>query len=486
MPVCSVMANSRKRTPKPDPVERQLLDALRAAVAENDEVGAASSADGAAAATPTLIAFSGGRDSTALLDAACRLRRSRASGLRQLIAVHVHHGLAAEAERWADFCKAMCERLEVPLDLRRVRVERTGRGIEDAARVARYEALAAAAAEYGAIAVLTAHHRDDRIESFLMHWLRGAGLSGLTGFAATRRFAEGRALLLRPWLAVPRADIEYYVQLHELAFVEDPSNAEPRLLRSALRTQVLPVLRTIRPGFLRPAARSIELLTEAAEVIEELAAADLMFCTAEAPEGMLRLDRLGQLSDARRATAVRAWLAAQGEEAPPRARLQQIITQALARRSDTRMRVRIGGREVRRHRGYLLLRAASVERHGEATVHWDGEGEIAVPAWGGVLRFVATTEAGFERDWLRAAPLHLRGRGGGERFKPHATRPSKTLKRLFQDAGIAEFERAALPLVWRDDRLIYVAGLGADARLVDTDGPRIRLQWQADAALLQQ
>ena len=72
----------------------------------------------------------------------------------------------------------------------------------------------------------------------------------------------------------------------------------------------------------------------------------------------------------------------------------------------------------------------------------------------------------------------------GERFKPHPTRPSKTLKRLFQDAGIAEFERAALPLVWRDDRLIFVAGLGADARLVDRDGARVRLEWVPDATLL--
>ena len=72
-------------------------------------------------------------------------------------------------------------------------------------------------------------------------------------------------------------------------------------------------------------------------------------------------------------------------------------------------------------------------------------------------------EEGFDPAWLRETVLEVRPRGGGERFKPHPARPSKTLKRLFQDAGIPEFERGRLPLVWRKGELIYVAGLGADA-----------------------
>jgi tRNA(Ile)-lysidine synthase len=483
MPVCSVMASTRKRVPRPDPVERQLLAALRDALADCGPAEAA--APRGRRARPdaaVLIAFSGGRDSMALLDAACRLRRQRAPGFGRVLPVHVHHGLLAQADEWVHFCETTCARLDVPLDVRHVTVARSGRGLEDAARAARYAALAAAAFEHGAAAVLTAHHLDDRIETFLMHWMRGAGIDGLTGFVATRDFAGTR--LLRPWLAVPRADIERYVALRELQHVEDPSNAEPRLLRSALRSTVLPPLKAIRPGFARGAARSIELLTEAAEVVHELAAGDLAACTEDAPEGMLRLDRLTQLSDARRAATVRAWLAARGLQAPPRARLVQIVAQALAARSDSRMRVRLGASEVRRHRGLLLLRASTGADRSETTICWRGESEIAIPAWGGVLRFASTGGEGFDPGWLRAEALHLRNRGGGERFKPHALRPSKTLKRLFQDAGVAEFDRGALPLVWRDGRLIFVAGLGADARLVERGEDRIRLEWLADAALI--
>ena len=477
------MASSRKRLPKPDPVEQRLLDALRDAVAHH-QVGAAEGAPAeGAAAGPLVIAYSGGRDSAALLDAACRLRRSRAAGFARLLAVHVHHGLLPEADQWEQSCERSCARLEVPLKIVRVRVEPSGGGIEEAARDARYAALAEAAAEQEAAAVLTAHHLDDRVETFLMQWMRGAGIDGLTGFVAARAFA-GRAGLLRPWLAMPRADIEHYVAQRGLAYVDDPTNSEPRLLRGALRAKVLPALRSVRPGFLRGAARSIELLAEAAEAVHELAEADLASCTEDAPSAMLWLDRLAMLPPGRRAVTVRAWLAGQGVQVPSRARLAQVLAQALGSRADARMKVRIGAHEVRRHRGLLLLRTAQTERQGDATLRWRGEREIAVPAWGGALRFEPTQGEGFDAEWLAACPLQLRGRGGGERFKPHALRPSKTLKRLFQEAGIAEFERAALPLVWRDERLIFVAGLGADVRLVDDGGERIRLQWHPDAELL--
>jgi len=475
------MASSRKRLPKPDPVEQRLLDALRDAVAglPGHDVEAAHART---AQRPLLIAYSGGRDSTALLDAACRLRRARAAGFDSIVAAHVHHGLLAEADDWERHCVETCAALEVPLKVRRVTVERGSGSIEEAAREARYAALAAEAAGCEAAALLTAHHLDDRIETFLINWMRGAGLDGLTGFVVARAF-NGTSLL-RPWLAVPRVDIEHYVARRELAFVDDPTNAEPRLLRSALRAKVLPALRSARPGFLRGAARSIELLAEAADALHELASADLAACIDDAPAGMLRLDRLAALPPGRRAVAVRAWLASQGEGAPSRGRVQQVLAQALASRADTRMKVRIGSREVRRHRGLLLLRRAQSEHRSEATLHWRGEREIGVPSGGGVLRFEPTEGEVFDPDWLAALPLQVRGRGGGERFKPHALRPSKTLRRLFQDAGIAEFERAALPLVWRDGRLTFVAGLGADARLVEAGGERIRIEWRPDASLI--
>lgn len=478
------MASSRKRPPKAEPLEQELLDALRSALIAQQVDATLRRAQGAARRdSPLVIAYSGGRDSTVLLDLARRLRDARAPGWRKLLAVHVHHGLLPQADDWAAHCERVCGQWDIPIDVRRASVARGHRGIEAAARDARYAALAAAAREHGARFVLTAHHLDDRIETFLLQWLRGAGVDGLAAMPARRAFGTGLALL-RPLLDVPREQIDRYARARELPFVEDPSNADTRLARNALRARVLPELETIRGGFRRAAARSIDLVADAAEALRELGAADLAACADGAPGGMLRLDRLAALAPARRALVVREWLAAAGLEAPSRARLGEIVGQALTARGDARLLIRIADQEVRRHRGLLLLRRATAAPRRHVPVRWQGEPEIVLPEWGGVLRFEPTSEEGFDADWLRAAPLEVRGRGGGERFKPHPTRPSKTLKRLFQDAGVAEFERASLPLVWRGDDLIYVAGLGPDVRMIDTGGERVRLDWRPDATLL--
>ena len=491
------MASSRKSLPKADAggAAAAIAAALRAAVAQALATAGGAAADVALAGRrrmprrgPLVIAYSGGRDSTALLHAACALRAARTPAFRDLLAVHVNHGLHRDASAWAGQCRSVCAQWDVPLEVVAVEVRRAGRGLEAAARDARYAALAATALARRAALVLTAHHRDDRIETFLIQWLRGAGPDGLAAMPVARPFADGALTLVRPLLDVGRAEIDAYVAEHALTFVEDPSNSDTALLRNAVRTRVLPELEAARPGFAAAAARSIDLVADAAQALRTLAADDLAACSAGVAAGALRLDRFAFLAPARQRLVLRAWLAAAGIEAPSRARLQEIAAQALTARSDARLLVRLGGAsgsvEVRRHRGLLVLHTPVTAERSGRQIRWQGEDEIALPEWGGVLQFRATSGEGFDPDWLRAAPLEVRTRGGGERFKPHPTRPSKTLKRLFQDAGIAEFERAALPLVWRDDRLIFVAGLGPDARLVERGGPRIALAWQPGADLI--
>jgi tRNA(Ile)-lysidine synthase len=483
------MASSRKPRPTLDPVESALLAVTRSAVEAIPPEHSHAAVDLAGGmrtrarrTAPLVVAFSGGRDSIALLDLAARLRDERVRGFGEVVAVHVNHGLQKAAEAWVEFCARVCAKKGVALDVRRVVVRPQARGPEAAARAARYAALLEAADQHGARLVLTAHHLDDRIETFLIQWLRGAGPEGLAAMPAVRAYESVR--IVRPLLDVPRADIEHYVSVRGLAHVEDPSNADVRLLRNAIRRGVIPALEAARPGMRKGAARSIDLVAEAAEVLREYGSADLDACAAGAPAGMLHVDRVAQLTPARQALVLRSWLTGHGLENISRARLRDLLNQALRARGDARLLLKVGGLEVRRHRGLLLLREAQRSSGDMATLTWQGEEEIAVPGWSGVLHFDTSVEEGFEVDWLAGMPLQLRGRGGGERFKPHPTRPSKTLKRLFQDANVPEFERARLPLVWRGDDLIFVAGLGADARLIDTGGPRVMLDWRPDAPLL--
>ncbi|MGH6610156.1 MAG: tRNA lysidine(34) synthetase TilS, partial [Burkholderiaceae bacterium] len=405
------MASSRARPKKIDPLEQRLLDTVSKAVErataslQHLETQTAPALKRQSRTTRTAgetvaLALSGGRDSMTLLDVLARLAGTRGSSVRDVIAIHVHHALSRHADAWLAHCEAECERLGVSLVTRHVKVERRGRGIEAAAREARYAALGDAAREAGVRIVITGHHRDDRIETFLLQWMRGAGPDGLAAFPPARAFDE--LLLLRPLIDVDRADIERYVALRELRYVDDDSNDDATLLRNAVRNDVLPRIHALRAGFRAAAARSIDLVAEAAEAMRSIAASDLAACVDGAPDGMLWLDRLSVLPLARQTGVVRRWLADAGLEAPSRARLLEVIEQARNARSDARMLVRVGDREVRRYRGLLLLKEIDDADHDATTFQWQGEDEIRIDSWSGALTFSAVEGEGFDPEWLRA------------------------------------------------------------------------------------
>jgi tRNA(Ile)-lysidine synthase len=153
---------------------------------------------------PVGVAYSGGADSTALLLAAAQ----RWPG--QVTALHIHHGLQAAADDFARVCDDTCARLKVPLQVLRVQAgNAAGQSPEDAARLARYAALARAATEKGLGAVLLGQHADDQVETLLLALSRGAGVPGLASMAA--RFERGGVLFLRPLLQIPAAALRAWL-----------------------------------------------------------------------------------------------------------------------------------------------------------------------------------------------------------------------------------------------------------------------------------
>lgn len=235
---------------------------------------------GLSADAPLAVAFSGGADSVALL----------LLTPPPVIAVHVHHGIrGAEADRDAAFCADFCARRGIPFTLLRAdvpaRAARTGEGIETAARAERYRLLEAFAAENGVAAVLTAHHADDQLETLLLHLLRGSGLRGMCGIPPVRR--EGRALLVRPMLEIPKEEILSFVAAGGETFVTDSTNAERGCPRNRLRLDVLPALKELAPDAAAKAAAAARLMRVDEAWMEEGAAAFLAEYGNEPPAAAL-------------------------------------------------------------------------------------------------------------------------------------------------------------------------------------------------------
>lgn len=210
-----------------------------------------------------LVGYSGGADSTCLLDLLHQMGR-------RIVAAHLHHGLRDEAERELKLCQAFCEERGIDFVSGRADtavIARTlGVGIEEAGRHARYEFFQRAASATQCHCIVTAHTLQDRAETMLLNLTRGTGLKGVSGIPTQRDN------IVRPLLKVSRKQTIAYCESHGYWFHEDPYNLDTELPRAKIRHKVLPVLREINPEVLVALERFSELAAEEDQFLDSAAA----------------------------------------------------------------------------------------------------------------------------------------------------------------------------------------------------------------------
>ena len=430
------MAASRKRLPN-SPVPAAVAAGLARHVAPHAQL---------------TLALSGGVDSVALLHALLALRANHPFHLN---VVHVHHGLSAHADVWADFCTDLCAAHALDLTVHRVRIARDdAAGIEAAARRERQAIFAALDTDF----LLTAHHLNDQAETLLLQLLRGAGPKGLAAMAALQARRGWRARHWRPLLDVTRADLLDYARGHQLAWVEDESNRDARYRRNALRQSVLPLLNTYFPGADATLARAAGLQAEAAVLLDDLARQDAATAIADA-----RLDCacLDVLSRPRARNLLRYFIEQHGHPQPNQRQLNEALQQLRDARQDARVCVSLGRDALWRYRGgaYLVPVAPAYAE----PVRWQGEAVLRVPAAGIAVRLEAVDGAGLKRSLLEASEVTLGVRQGGERLRLYPGGPHRSLKNLLQEHAIPPWQRDHLPLLWCNGKLLWAAHIGLDA-----------------------
>jgi tRNA(Ile)-lysidine synthase len=284
----------------------------------------------------------------------------------------------------------------------------------------------------------------------------------------------------RPLLEMTRADLELWADANAINHIVDESNDDLRFRRNEIRHQLMPLLEQQLPSVKNSIARSARHLQTAQRLLDELAAIDLQSC---GDADSLVIERLRQLSDDRLNNLLRYWLRQCGaDHYPSDAQLSQLREQMLHARDDAHPLLALCGLVLERHSGHLVARhdePLPINLPSEILLHWQGESEIAIPAWQGRLVFDSAPGPGLDRAQLLQGPLRLRPRGGGERLKLDSNRPSRTLKNLFQESEVPVRERLWLPLLYLGDELIFAAGLGMDVRAGRTsEGVRVRWQRQ--------
>ena len=417
-----------------------------------------------------LLAYSGGLDSHVLLHLMARLCAEAGYSLR---AVHVNHNIHVQSGAWASHCQQVCHTLGITLETLDVDAsEPGGEGPEAWARHKRYAAFEAIISA-GEV-LLTAHHQDDQLETFLLRLLRGAGALGLGAMRPVREFGKG--LHARPLLRHSRARLRDYAEYHQLNWIEDPSNADRHFDRNYLRHEVLPLIAGRWPSYALPVSRTIELMAETQELLEQLARLDLQDCATPDPH-TLSLGQVRQLSPSRQKNLLRYWCRSLKLPPPDSRQSARILADLIRARPDANALVSWPGAALRCYGDGIQLVEPLAPVDSSAVYAWDFRHPCRLQD--GELTAEAGRGDGLPQARCAGARVEVRYRRGGEKLRLPGRTHRHKLKKLFQDANIPPWLRGRIPLIYVDDKLAMVAGCWTDADfLAGDDEPSWIISWE--------
>lgn len=397
-----------------------------------------------------VVGFSGGLDSTVLLH---QLANDSTLSAR-VRAVHVNHGISANAQSWQEHCEVVCRALNIPLLIRVVQL-RERANLEEAARIARYTVFASVLQANEAL--LLAHHADDQAETLLLNLFRGAGLDGLAAMPAVKSFAAG--VLIRPLLSTARSMLLFYAEEHKLTWVLDESNQDVNFARNYLRHHVLPSVTMQWPHVVKNLLRTAEHCQTAKKNLESLATIDLPDLDAD----ILPLAGIISLERSRIDNILRAWISKHKVHSPSTNTFQCLIDEVIFARHDKTPCLQWDNVIIRRFNGalYWLIQSATVPI---APVQWVHFPSALVFTLG-----ILCAESAVRGLYVpKNCQVTVRFRCGGETIRLHGQ--TKSLKKLMQSWQIPTWQRALVPLIYINDELAVVVGYAVSDLYYATTG----------------
>ena len=403
--------------------------------------------------TQFLVGFSGGLDSSVLLDLLTQIIPSD-----KVTAVHVNHGLSPMAPEWQAHAERFCQSRGIICHSERVDVKLDGEGPEAAARKVRYAVFEKLLRPDGIL--LLGHHQDDQIETLLYRLMRSSGPVGLSGIPAMRSLGAGR--LYRPLLSWPKEALHAYALNKNIEWVEDTSNSRNDYDRNFLRNRLIPILAERWPDYRQSLRGVSEISQDSAKLCRDLAIQDLKALQSR-PERAgvsLLINSFSQLTRVRQKNVLRHWCEIQGRCAPSRKIIDEIIKSVIEARVDASPKVVCRNTEYRRYDGRLYMLDSNKlmgQPDGQPLdISWQHSEILDL---GGGMQLLGKPSMG---DGLRApqsCTLRVANRRGGEHCHPVGRSHSNTLKKCFQEFGLEPWWRDRVPLIYLDQQIVAVADL---------------------------
>jgi tRNA(Ile)-lysidine synthase len=394
-----------------------------------------------------ICAVSGGADSVALLFGMYLLREKLGITLS---AAHFNHRLRGEeSDRDEQFVRSFCDRYDIPLEVGSAQVVAGKKGLEAAARDARYAFFATLPGK-----IATAHTADDNAETVLMHLVRGSGLRGLGGISPVN------GNVIRPMLTVNRQEVLAFLEEYCLDFVEDSSNKTDDFLRNRLRHHVMPLLKEENP-------RLAENLSDMAMELRHDAQA------LEALDTCQDVSRLREMAPALRSRALHRFLKENGIREPERSHVRALEGLVFSEKPSARVNFSGG---VTIGRNYDRLEVLQDTPVPEAVVLAPGE-RVELPQWGLTVSCEEAKEIRNTKDVFTVnatSAVVLRSRQAGDSMRLNVG--TCTLKKLFIDRKIPAHQRPHIPVLADEQGVLGVWGIGANVDRLATTLPAMQIR----------
>ena len=396
-----------------------------------------------------VCAVSGGADSVALLFGMYLLREKLGITLS---AAHFNHRLRGEeSDRDEQFVREYCSRYDIPLVVGSAQVVSGKKGLEAAAREARYGFFATLSGK-----IATAHTADDNAETVLMHLVRGTGLRGLGGISSVN------GTIIRPMLTVTRREVLIFLEEYCLSYVEDSSNKTDDFLRNRLRHGVMPLLKKENPRFAENLSQMAMELRADADALESVGA-------------LPSVAELRTMSAALRSRAICRFLKENGVLEPERSHIRAVEGLVFSEKPSAKANLP-GGVTVGRSYDRLVVLGESVVPEEVKLLPGD---ILQLPQWGFTVSYIPAVEISNTEEIFTvnaSGPVVLRSRQAGDSIRLNVG--TCTLKKLFIDRKIPAHQRQRIPVLVDEQGVLGVCSIGANVDRLATKLPAMQIRFE--------
>jgi tRNA(Ile)-lysidine synthase len=421
------------------------------------------------------VAYSGGLDSSVLLDLSCRFSKEFSKNNNKkltVLALHVNHGLSENAFKWQTHCEKKCEEYACEFVSKSVEIDQK-KNIEEQGRSLRYQFFEEQCNANDVL--LTAHHLNDQSETLLFRFFRGNGTSALSGIPKQRSLNNSNSIqVLRPLLSVDKQAFIDYSSEHKVTWLEDESNNDQKYNRNFIRHNLLPTIRKVWPKVDDNLSRSARFFSETQSLLADLAEIDLkkllnQDLALQRWGDSISLKAFSDLSIERKKNVIRFFLATYAVDLPPENLLLEILrfTENHQRENAGEVVWKQGQVNVllRIFEGHLFIHVQPSESSNQSiAAYWNFNEQKELYCYHQTFQVIYSGSKPLLKEGSKSllidsqySKVEVRFRKGGERCQPVGRAHSQSLKKLFQEYRIPIWERDTAPLFYVGDTLIAVA-----------------------------